>query len=107
MSLKKMNNAERIIPTPILKSVKVKMEYSSKKKLHRNVIPSAAAKTKKTTRVKPKFITAETFWESKNRYFGTLILEKIWAFATSEFIPPLVDSLKYEFTRLPAKRYVV
>ena len=51
-----------------------------------------------------KLITAETFFESKNRYLGTFTLVKIPALAINEFMPPVVDSLKNPYNKLPQRR---
>jgi hypothetical protein len=52
----------------------------------------------------PKLIREEMFRENRKRYFGTLIFVKIGAFAKSEPIPPLVESLKKEKMMFPQKR---
>ena len=57
-------------------------------------MPSAITKTKNMQSVRPKLINEETFFESKNKYLGTLIFVKIFAFPTKEFMLPVVASLK-------------
>ena len=52
-------------------------------------------------------ISVCTFFDSRNRYFGTFTFVKMDAFPISDVIPWLVDSLKYENTRFPQNRYVV
>ena len=107
MSRKKTYRADRIIPTPILNSVSIIMGYMIAIILNLNVIPSTNAKIKKTTNGMLKLIDADTHFENRNKYLGTLIFVNICALAISEFIPPFVCSLKYENIRFPAKRYVV
>jgi hypothetical protein len=68
--------------------------YNKRKNFHVNEIPSKATKTKNIISVSKKFIKDETFFDNKNKYFGTLTFVKIPAFAISELIPPLVASLK-------------
>ena len=72
--------------------------------LMENAIPSSATNTKKTISVSPKLISAETFLDNRNRYFGTLTLSISSLFETNESFPPFVASLKKENRRLPANR---
>ena len=50
-------------------------------------MPSSRQNPRKTRKVNPKLISEDTFWESRNRYFGTLTLVKMPALSTNEDIP--------------------
>ena len=63
---------------------------------HVNGSPSSATKTKKTAKIRPKFINDCTFLDKRNRYFGTFTLVKIPALPMIVPIPPLVASVKKE-----------
>ena len=94
MSRKNTNSAERIKPTPKLNTIRHPTGYTSSKNFQVNGMPSIATKVKKISSVKPKLISDDTFWDSRNRYFGTFTLVKIPALPTREFIPRLVASVK-------------
>ena len=89
---------------PMLKIIRQRIGINRAKKENEKAIPSMIQKTKNTTSVKPKLISAETFLEKRKRYFGTLILVIIPEFASNEPIPPFVESVKYEKTILPQNR---
>ena len=55
------------------------------------------------TKVNPKLISDETDLENKNKYLGTFIFVKMFAFANKDVIPPVVASLKNEYKMLPQK----
>lgn len=93
MSLKNTKRAEIISPTPVFKTIRQPIGNKSKRKLHCKGMPSAITKIKKTTNVSKKLISVETFLDNKNKYLGTLILVKIPALLTSEFMLPVVASL--------------
>ena len=80
------------------------MGTTSIKNAHVKVTPSIMQKMKNTARVSPKFMSEETFFENKKRYFGTFIFVKMLAFARSDPIPPFVESVKKENTIFPQKR---
>lgn len=104
ISLKNTNSADKINPSPRLKIIRHTVGKIKHKNFHVNGMPSKATKPKKTSNVKPKFIKEDTFCENKKRYFGTFTLVKIDALLTSEFIPKLVASEKYENTSCPANK---
>ena len=54
--------------------------------------PSMATNKKKIIKVIPKLMIAETLFEKRNKYLGTLIFVKIDAFVSKDNIPPLVCS---------------
>lgn len=89
--------------TPILNTIRCSTGYMISKNLQVKVTPSRAAKMKNRINVNPKLIMAETYFDNRKIYFGTLILEKICRLLTSELIPPVADSLKNTNSRLPKK----
>ena len=89
---------------PMLKTIKQPIGYRRHKNLTVNGNPSAKTKTKKMISVSPKLIKEEMFFDNKKIYLGTLTLLKIPALAINEFIPLLVDSVKYETSKLPQNR---
>ena len=93
MSLKNTNNAERISPIPRIN--KNMHAIGINKVINFQVIdnPYAITKAKYTIRTKKKLILLDATRENKNIYFGTFTLEKMLAFAISEFIAPFVASL--------------
>ena len=107
ISLKNTYNADRINPTPILKSVSVIIGYISKRNLVWKGTPSIAANRKNITNVSPKLISDDMFLENRNRYLGTFILVNIPLLAISDCIPVLVDSLKNKNTFRPANTYTI
>ena len=58
------------------------------------VMLSRTQNTKNTHRVRPKLMRVWTFLEKRNRYLGTLTLEKMPALPMREVMPWPVDSLK-------------
>ena len=54
---------------------------------------SIMQKKKNTIRQSPKLNKADTFFENRNRYFGTLILVSIEELSRRLFMPFLVASL--------------
>ena len=103
-SRKKTNRAERISPTPMLKSISEKMGISSSTNFHVNATLSMIQNTKNTTSTRPKLMSACTFLENRNRYLGTFILVKMGALSMSDVIPWPDDSLKYEKSKLPQNK---
>ena len=104
MSLKNTYRADKTRPTPLLNRTRQQIGKRSIKKLKCKEMLSAKTNTKKTHKVRPKFIKEETFFDSRNKYFGILIFVKILALLTREFILPVVDSLKYENIRFPQNK---
>ena len=104
MSRKNTNIAERISPMPILKIIRQRIGNISAKNVGVKGTLSIMQKIMNTTKVMPKFIRDEMFFEKRKRYFGTLIFEKIDALSIREDMPEDVASLKYENTILPQKR---
>lgn len=94
ISRKKTNIADKIIPIPILNTTRQRMGMIREKNAQVNTIPSKMQNRKKTISVSPKLISVCRFFESRKRYFGTLILVKIFALLIREVIPWDVDSLK-------------
>ena len=107
ISRKKTKRADKINPIPKLNRIRQPIGNISIKKWSPKAILSKKTKAKKIANVNPKLIRVDTFFENKNRYFGTLILLNIDALLINEFIPAVVDSLKYENNKLPQKRYIV
>ena len=80
------------------------MGYKRSRKNGVKATPSIKQKMRKTTNVSEKFISDDTFFENRKRYFGTFTLENIEALSISDAIPEPVASLKNEKTMLPQKR---
>ena len=94
MSLKKMKSADKRKPIPRLIKIKHIIGYSNSKKCQEKLIPSRTTKTKYISKIIPKFISADIFFENKNKYLGTFIFVKIDALLTRANIPSLVASTK-------------
>ena len=101
-SRKNTYNADKINPMPILNIKRQIIGYKSNIKRGEKEMPSTAAKTKNIINISKKFISEETFFESRKIYFGTLIFVIIPELAVKVCIPATVDSLKYEKTKIPA-----
>ena len=86
--------AERMKPTPMLKTIRQRIGNRSKKNFGVKGIPSMATNRKKIIRVSPKLIREDTFLDSRNRYLGTLTLVKMPALLIRDCMPCEVDSLK-------------
>ena len=69
----------------------------------RNIV-DVIQNTKNTTSTRPKLMSACTFLENRNRYFGTFILVKMGALSMSDVIPWPDDSLKYEKIKVSTKQ---
>ena len=88
----------------MLNSTRQTTGYTKKATFQVNVMPSRKQNNTNTTMVRPKLISACTFLENKNKYFGTLTLVKIPALLIRDCMPCPVDSLKKEKIRLPQNR---
>jgi hypothetical protein len=84
-----------------------RMGKASAKKVGVNGTLSIMQKRINTTKVIPKLMSDEIFFEKRKRYFGTFTFENIEALSIREDIPDEVASLKYEKTMFPQKRYIV
>jgi hypothetical protein len=80
------------------------MGKASAKKVGVKGTLSTMQKIMNTTKVIPKLIREEIFFEKRKRYFGTLTFENIDALSIRDDIPEPVASLKYEKTIFPQKR---
>jgi hypothetical protein len=78
----------------MLNKTRQTMGYTRIINLQLNGIPSAATNMKKITKVSPKFMSEDTFFDNKNRYLGTLTFVKILLLVTNELIPLFVASRK-------------
>jgi hypothetical protein len=94
MSLKNINIAETIMPTPRLKMVSQIIGYINKRYFQVKGNLLKGMNTRKMAKLSKKFTTDTTIFDSKKMYFGTLIDENILALFINVCMPVEVDSLK-------------
>ena len=85
-------------------TIRQRIGIMSIKKHQEKVIPSIMQNIRNITKVSPKLISDETFFEKRKRNFGTFIFVKIAELARREPMPPFVESVKKEKTIFPQKR---